>query len=280
MDDKLTKLRDQKVKSRITAPSDGLVVYCREDWDEEPKIKVGAQVVERQRMIELPDTSSMKASIRVPEAKIERLKLGLTATVQIEGFTGRRFTGKVSRIAVLADSRNWFNRNLKEYETEILLDGRFTDLKPGTYTLTLMMPDYQTWTEKVEVQAGIVNDLWPRLVPATPGQSPDTTGQVFAYSTPGGANVFLDNAFVGITPVTLRDIAEGSHTVTFRLPGYPDYSTTADVTGGQVVNVPAAFTRQAGSPAATAPRPTQAPVCGITALVGIAAALIYRSRNR
>lgn len=132
--DKLAKLRDQKIKARVLAPSDGLVVYPREDWDEEPKIKLGAAVFERQRLIELPDTSSMKASFRVHEAKIERLSLGLPASVEIEGFSGRRFTGKVSRIAVLADSNNWMNRHLKEYETEVLLDGTFSDLKPGTTT--------------------------------------------------------------------------------------------------------------------------------------------------
>ena len=56
----------------------------------------------------------------------------MPATVEIEGFTGRVFTGRVSKIAALADSQNrWLNPNLKEYETEIMLDGEFTDLKPG-----------------------------------------------------------------------------------------------------------------------------------------------------
>lgn len=129
--DKLKKLHDQKSKARVLAPADGLVVYYREEWDEEPRIKVGAQVVERARLIELPDTSQMKVSVRVHEAKVEKLAKGLPATVEIEGFTGRRFTGKVSNIAVLAGSRHWFNRSIKEYETEILLDGTFTELKPG-----------------------------------------------------------------------------------------------------------------------------------------------------
>jgi HlyD family secretion protein len=131
-EDLLAKLNDQKKKARNLAPADGLVVYYRDDHDEEPRIKIGAQVVERQKMIELPNTSQMKVSFRVHEAKIEQLKPGLFAKVEIEGFTGREFTGKVSRIAVLADSRQWFNRSLKEYETEVLLDGTFTELKPGT----------------------------------------------------------------------------------------------------------------------------------------------------
>jgi HlyD family secretion protein len=130
-DDKLKKLVDQKTKARVFAPADGLVVYFREEWDEEPRIKIGAQVVERQRMIELPDTSSMKVALRVHEAKVERLRVGLPASVEIEGFTGQRFTGQISNIAVLAEAQHWSRRDLKEYETDVLLDGVFTDLKPG-----------------------------------------------------------------------------------------------------------------------------------------------------
>ena len=132
--DKLAKYRDQKKKAKITASAEGLVVYARTgSWHrEDTRIESGVQVYERQSMIELPDTSSMKVVIRVHEAQTERLKLGLPATVEIEGFSGRQFTGKVSKIAVLADSTNrWLNPNLKQYETEILLDGKRADLKPG-----------------------------------------------------------------------------------------------------------------------------------------------------
>jgi HlyD family secretion protein len=132
--DKLAKLRDQKAKSRIVAPTEGLVVYSKNnDWHRsETQIEEGAQVYERQTLIELPDTTSMKVVIRVHEAKTEKLKIGLPAVVEIEGFTGQQFSGKVSKIGVLADSRSrWLNPNLKEYETEILLDGRFSQLKPG-----------------------------------------------------------------------------------------------------------------------------------------------------
>ncbi len=136
--EKLAKYRDQKAKSKIYAPADGLVVYARGDswYRSENRIEKGTQVYERQSLIELPDTSSMKVVIRVHEAQIEYLKPGLPATVEIEGFTTRMFTGRVSKIGVLADSQNrWLNPDLKEYETQILLDGTFgkgLDLKPGT----------------------------------------------------------------------------------------------------------------------------------------------------
>jgi HlyD family secretion protein len=138
--EKLTKLREQKAKARIIAPAAGLVVYSREHgWrgNSESRIELGAQVYERQSLIELPDVSAMKAVIRVHEAKTEMVKLGLPATIEVEGVSGRVFHGKVSKIAVLADSTNrWLNPNLKEYETEILIDGTHPELKPGVTART------------------------------------------------------------------------------------------------------------------------------------------------
>lgn len=131
--DKLIKLQDQKKKAIILAPSDGLVVYARDrDFGSGGKLKTGVVVYERQKLLELPDTSTMKVKIRIHEAKAEQLRLGLTATVEIEGLSGQVFTGKVSKIAALADSQDWMNENIKEYRTEVLLDGKFVILKPNT----------------------------------------------------------------------------------------------------------------------------------------------------
>ncbi len=136
--ERLTKLRDQKAKSKIIAPAAGLVVYARENsWRSETTIETGVEVHERQLLIQLPDTSSMKAEVRVHEAQIERLSVGMFAQIAVEGFANQMFPGKVSKIAVMADSQNYFlNPNLREYKTDVLLDGSFMhggpDLKPNT----------------------------------------------------------------------------------------------------------------------------------------------------
>jgi len=130
--DKLEKAREQKIKTKIEAPADGLVVYYKEDWWDETRIKTGAEVHERQQVIELPDTSSMKVVIRVHESQIERLKEGLPATVTLEGYSGRQYPGKVCKIGMVADSQHrWINPNTKEYVTEVLMEGATSDLKPG-----------------------------------------------------------------------------------------------------------------------------------------------------
>jgi HlyD family secretion protein len=131
--DKLKKAVEQKEKTKIYAPAEGLVVYMQENrWDEDSRIKSGAQVYERQSLIELPDVSSMKVVLKVHEAQIEHLKQGQPATISVEGFAGRHYPGEVTRIAVLADSQHrWINPNLKEFETEVLIKGDTSDLKPG-----------------------------------------------------------------------------------------------------------------------------------------------------
>ncbi len=135
--DQLAKLRQQRTKCRIYAPTQGFVVYYsgggrRFFMSSDQQIKVGAQVIERQVLIELPDTSVMLAVVRVHETKTDRLRLGQKAVLTVEGFPGRRFTGTVTKIAVLADSQSsWLNPDLKEYETEITLDPTDAKLKPG-----------------------------------------------------------------------------------------------------------------------------------------------------
>jgi len=136
--DQLAKLRLQKQKCRITAPTRGFVVYYAGDgggrfsMGGEGQIKEGAEVRERQILMQLPDTSAMVVTVRIHEAKTDKLESGQHATVDVEGLPGKRFTGTVTKIAVLADTQNrWLNPDLKEYETEITLDPSDVPLKPG-----------------------------------------------------------------------------------------------------------------------------------------------------
>lgn len=135
--DQLAKLRLQKEKCKIFAPTQGFVVYYAEGggrWmmSSDGQIKEGAIVHEQQILMQLPDTSTMTAAIRVHEAKTDKIRVGQSVTLTVEGMPGQQFSGKVSKIAALADSQNgWLNPDLKEYETEVTLDTTDAALKPG-----------------------------------------------------------------------------------------------------------------------------------------------------
>lgn len=155
--DKLAKLRGQREKCRIFAPTQGFVVYYNEDrrWgSSESQMKVGASVIERQILMQLPDTSKMTATVRVHEAKTDKLHLGQSAMVSVEGLPGKRFPGSVTKIAALADSKSgWLNPDLKEYETEITLDPTEDRLKPGVTAQAEIMVETVEGKLAVPVQA-------------------------------------------------------------------------------------------------------------------------------
>ncbi len=133
---KLAKLIEQRKNLKIHAPGPGMVVYHRgrRHWDPE-RIEIGETVHERQALIDLPDPSVMQAEIKINESLMDKMELGLPATVEVEGIADERFTGTVTKMGVLADAQHrWLNPNLKEYTNEITLDRTHPDLKPGMTT--------------------------------------------------------------------------------------------------------------------------------------------------
>ncbi len=129
----LKKYREQKEFAEIHAPSPGIVVYNTGHRYNPQSIDVGAEVYEGQTLVKLPDPSVMVISVRIHEAKTHKIKLGQPVRVEVQGIPGEIFSGKISKIAPLADSRNsWLNPDLKEYETEITLEDAREDLKPGS----------------------------------------------------------------------------------------------------------------------------------------------------
>ncbi|MFZ1126900.1 PEGA domain-containing protein [Methanoregula sp.] len=145
-----------------------------------------------------------------------------------------------------------------------------TQLAPGTYTVSLSMPDYQTHTETAVVQAGIINDIWATMVPVTAGPTPDTTGQISIGSIPAGAGVYLDNTYKGITPMVLADIPAGNHTLMLRQAGYQDWTSTVNVVGGSYTQVSGTLIpgTTTTTTSATA-QPTKAGLSPFIALAGV-----------
>ena len=131
-----SKLKEQLEHCTIKAPADGLVVYASSsDRSGNDPIKEGGTVRLQQVLCRLPDTSSMKAVIRVQEGQVSKLHVDdnnpMRATVNIVGFK-KSIGASLSRISVLADSsQRWWNPDLKEYPVDLVLDETPPDSKPG-----------------------------------------------------------------------------------------------------------------------------------------------------
>ena len=80
-----------------------------------------------------------------------------------------------------------------------------------------------------------------KLEPA--GMKSDTTGSVHVVSTPDGADVYSDGAFVGNAPSTLK-LAPGKHTVRVTSSGYKDWSRDITVQSGSDVKLNAVLEKQ------------------------------------
>jgi HlyD family secretion protein len=155
---RLAKLEDKMSKTKIIAPTDGLVVYGGGGggrwFGNENQIKEGAEVFERQTIMQLPDTSEMKVVVRIHEAQTDKIQLDQEAFVEVEGINDRKFTGRITKIAVLADSQNrWLNPELKEYETEITLNESDALLKPGVTARVEILVSELTDVVAVPVQS-------------------------------------------------------------------------------------------------------------------------------
>jgi len=131
---KLKNDREQMERSKIYAPQDGLVVYAisRGRFSSESLIEEGAQVRNRQEIIKLPDTSSMKVTINVHESHVSKVSPGQKAFVVLDSLPDQRFKAEVTKVGLLPDSQERFgNPNLKVYKTEVRIMDPLFDVKPG-----------------------------------------------------------------------------------------------------------------------------------------------------
>jgi len=148
-------------------------------------------------------------------------------------------------------------------------------LMPGFHQVRLSLSGFSDWVGNVDVTGGVTTTVTQTLSVGTPTptQAPGT-GTVSVSSSPSGAQVFLDDVYMGITPVTLPSVSPGSHIVLLKNPGYADWQATIMVQANQNTPVSATMT-----PATT--EPTQGPLplgLVIGAIVLVGALLVLRRR--
>lgn len=133
--DKLAKVEDQIVKTKIYAPADGLVIYAtsaKSGHDAREPLDIGSEVQEREELIYLPTGNSSKAEIMVHESHLKKVTKELPTIITVDALQGKTFYGTVESIAPLPDARSmWMNPDLKVYTTEVFIDGNDPALRTG-----------------------------------------------------------------------------------------------------------------------------------------------------
>ncbi len=116
---------------------------------------------------------------------------------------------------------------------------------PGEHTITLHKQDFGTWQRTMLVDAGrrrigayleqktLTLDFPPAPTPpAAARKDPGTAAILNFWSTPTGADIFLDGGFVGKTPYSLA-VAPGEYTIALRKRDFGTWQRKVQVAAGK-----------------------------------------------
>ena len=120
---------------------------------------------------------------------------------------------------------------------EVYLDGRLRgrtpltlSVNPGRHEVELRLPGYQPYKATVNPKPGERVQVFAQLVPEP------RRGTLSVASTPSGAEVYVDGALRGRTPLSLS-LPEGRYGVEVRLSGYEPYRATVQVRRGETTRL-------------------------------------------
>jgi hypothetical protein len=94
---------------------------------------------------------------------------------------------------------------------------QFQRYQPGNYSIELRLAGYQTYAENIIVSPGSETTINVDL-------NRSTTGGIDFISFPRSALVFLDDTYIGVTPLHLGNVSYGAHQARITLKGYQDWS--------------------------------------------------------
>jgi hypothetical protein len=120
---------------------------------------------------------------------------------------------------------------------EVLVDGAskgtapltIPNVAPGSHAIKCKLSGYSDYDTTATVTAGATTSVTCSM--------PQSQGNISITSSPTGAEVFVDGASKGTAPLTIPNLAPGSHVVKCKLFGYANYDTTATVTAGSISSV-------------------------------------------
>jgi len=122
-------LQDFLGKFTITAPASGMVIYKKDRNG--TKRKEGSSVNAFDMVIAtLPDLTSMLSKVYVNEIEISKVKIGQKASIVVDAFPKKAFTGKVSYISNVGEVLP--NSDAKMFEVKV--DGSDDALRPAMTT--------------------------------------------------------------------------------------------------------------------------------------------------
>lgn len=126
-------------------------------------------------------------------------------------------------------------RNQDQVIVKVMLKGRIPQTSvPGATKNLVTVQELDARGYAINSTIFSINNL---IGTPTPTPTP-STGRIYFTSIPPGADIYLDNAYKGLTPLTLEGVPNGNHVIVLRLDPYEDASRTVTLTGNTLtVNI-------------------------------------------
>jgi len=156
--DNLAEIEDQIGKCTIYAPAAGQVVHANRQshrGTSEFIVEEGAIVREGQEIIRLPNPQKMQVKAKVNESRIERIAVGMTASIRLDAFPDLTLDGDVTKVNEYPEPSSWFSSQVKEYATlvKIIDPPEHVKIKPGLTAEVTIHVGYLDHAVQVPVQA-------------------------------------------------------------------------------------------------------------------------------
>lgn len=187
---------------------------------------------------EILDVERNQVRVRGAEGLAKALSIVIEPVPDKDWVTdvARYFVGRVSTppptpatATLVADSR--------PQGADVYLDGRLQgrtpltlSVNPGRHEVEFRLAGYQSYRVTVNPKPGERVQVFAQLVPEV------RQGTLAVTSNPSGAEVYLDGALRGRTPLSLS-LPEGRYGVELRLAGYEPYRATVQVRRGETTRL-------------------------------------------
>nr|WP_235951494.1 HlyD family efflux transporter periplasmic adaptor subunit [Crateriforma spongiae] len=130
------------------APADGVVVHANKfssrGGNAEFVVEAGANVRERQALINLPDPTQMQIKCTVNESRITLIQAGMPVRIRIDALPGTDLRGVVTKVNRYAEPGSWFSSSVKEYATIVKI------IDPPDNIRTGMTAEAQIFVEQLD----------------------------------------------------------------------------------------------------------------------------------
>jgi hypothetical protein len=166
-----------------------------------------------------------------------------------------------------------------DYQGETRASGPLyiTSLVPGSYTTVLKKSGYQDYTTTAKIVAGTTAQVAAVLQPAS---AKPTTASAEINSQPSGADIYINNVYKGITPLSLENVpidATKTYTIEIRMQGYKPYTSSGSISPGQNVVIDAALTPLA-QPTTASPVSLMTIIVALS-LAGLVSVILMKKRR-